>query len=169
MNSFDVAVLLAVVLLAALGFRAGLMRSLADIFGYLIAAPIAVAAAHYLAPNAATGAPWGQNSLVFFGIFIVAGLLMARLLRLAIGDMLGHDIHLLDRSAGCLLGIVRALLVAMTIVLVFDQMIPAGREPTFLKDSRLRPLLSLAAQRGLRSLPPDMTKYIDQLKRERRL
>ena len=57
----------------------------------------------------------------------------------------------------------------MTIVLVFDRIIPAGRDPEFLKGSKTRPVLSLAAQRGLRSLPPEITDYIDRLKRERGL
>ena len=92
-----------------------------------------------------------------------------QLFRGIIGDVLGQDIHLWDRSAGFALGATRALLVAVLLVLVFDRIITAGRDPEFLKDSKLRPALSLAAQRGLRSLPPEIEEYIDQLKRERGL
>jgi membrane protein required for colicin V production len=172
MNSFDAAVVAVVIVLALLGFRAGLLRSLADILGFVIAAPLAVALTPYFssaAPTAAASSPWGQNSLVFFGLLLVGGILFGQLLRHTIADFAGSDIHLLDRSAGFLLGAVRALLVAITIVLIFDRIIPIGREPEFLKGSKVRPLLSLAAQRGLRSLPPEVSDYIDRLKRERGL
>ena len=172
MNAFDAAVISVVIVLALLGFRAGLLRSLADILGFVIAAPIAVALTPYFssaAPAAGAGSPWGQSSLVFFGLLLVGGVVFAQLLRHAIADFAGSDIHLLDRSAGFLLGAVRALLVAVTIVLIFDRIIPVGRDPEFLKGSKVRPVLSLAAQRGLRSLPPEVSDYIDRLKRERGL
>jgi membrane protein required for colicin V production len=148
------------------------LRSLADILGFVIAAPLAVALTPHFssaAPAAAAGPPWGQNSLVFFGLLLVGGILFAQLLRYTIADLAGSDVHLLDRSAGFLLGAVRALLVAITIVLIFDRIIPSGREPEFLNGSKVRPLLSLASQRGLRSLPPEVSNYIDRLKRERGL
>jgi membrane protein required for colicin V production len=175
MNAFDAAVISVVIVLAILGFRAGLLRSLADILGFVIAAPLAVSLTPYFssafasAAPAAASSPWGQNSLVFFGILLVGGILFAQLLRHTIADFAGSDIHLLDRAAGFILGAVRALLVAVTIVLIFDWIIPVGREPEFLKGSKVRPWLSLAAQRGLRSLPPEVSDYIDRLKRERGL
>ena len=169
MNVFDGVVLAVVLLLALLGFRAGLLRSLGDILGFVIAAPVAVALTPYFAPAAAKAAssPLGQSSLVFFGLLLVGGILFAQMMRFAIGGFAGDDIHLLDRFGGFLLGAVRALLVALTIVLVFDRIIPAGRDPDFLKGSKVRPVLSRVAQSGLKSLPPEITDYIDRLKRER--
>jgi hypothetical protein len=58
-------------------------------------------------------------------------------------------------------------LLAVLMVLIFDRIIPANRQPAFLAESRLRPILSMAGQQGLRSLPPDVTDFVDQLKRER--
>ena len=58
-------------------------------------------------------------------------------------------------------------LLAVVLVLVFDRIIPPGREPAFLKGSQWRPVLSQAGQQGLRALPPDIEAYIDRLKRER--
>ena len=92
MNTFDAAVISVVVVLAFLGFRAGLLRSLADILGFVIAAPIAVALTPYFASAfssaapAAASSPWGQNSLVFFGILFVGGILFAQLLRHTLVD-----------------------------------------------------------------------------------
>jgi membrane protein required for colicin V production len=38
-----------------------------------------------------------------------------------------------------------------------------------LTGSRLRPILSIAGHMGLNSLPPDITAYIDQLKKDRQM
>lgn len=173
MNPFDAAVLAVVVVLAILGFRAGLLRSLADILGFVIAAPLAVALTPYFSSvagsAAVTGSPLGNSSLVFFGLFLIGGLVLAQLIRHMVAGLVGDDIHLFDRFAGLLLGAARALLVAITIVLIFDHIIPSSRDPEFLKGSKVRPWLSVVAQRGLRSLPPETTIYIDRLKRERGL
>jgi membrane protein required for colicin V production len=48
-------------------------------------------------------------------------------------------------------------------------LIPAGQQPAFLTGSQLRPMLSAAGQRGFKSLPPEVTAYIDQLKRTHRI
>jgi membrane protein required for colicin V production len=64
---------------------------------------------------------------------------------------------------------VRIGLLAVTMVLIFDRIIPPDRQPAFLAGSRLRPILLMAGQRGLKSLPPDVTAYIDQLKKARRI
>jgi membrane protein required for colicin V production len=174
MNHFDAAILIVVLTLAVLGFRAGLLRSLADILGFIVAAPLAVALTPYFSSAAAgrtvvTSSPFGTSSLMFFGLFLIGGFLLAQLMRQMVAGLAGDDIHLFDRCAGFVLGAARALLVAVTVVLIFDRIIPSGRDPEFLKGSKARPLLSLAAQRGLKSLPPETAEYIDRLKRDRGL
>ena len=64
---------------------------------------------------------------------------------------------------------VPVLFLALMLVVVFDRVIPPGREPAFLKGSQWRPVLSSAAERGLQRLPPEVEAYIDRLKRHRRL
>jgi membrane protein required for colicin V production len=54
-------------------------------------------------------------------------------------------------------------------VLIFDQLVPPDRQPAYLTGSQLRPLLSVAGQKGFRSLPPDAVAYIDRLKKDRRI
>jgi membrane protein required for colicin V production len=51
-------------------------------------------------------------------------------------------------------------------VLEFDtgSIIPPDRQPAFLSGSQLKPILLLAGQQGLKSLPPDVTAFIDQLR-----
>jgi membrane protein required for colicin V production len=97
----------------------------------------------------------------------VAGIALGALLRFAVSEMVSPRISIPDRVAGALLGAVRIGLLAVVLVLVFDRIIPPGREPAFLQGSQWRPVLSKAAQQGLRSLPPDVAVYIDRLKRER--
>ena len=154
MNGFDAAIYIGLVIALVTGFNAGLLRSAVTILAYLIAMPIAVWAMSLVSTliDSQSGAsPWAQNSLLFFAIFLICGM--------ALGD----------RLAGAALGAVRVGLVAVTLVLVFDQLVPASRQPAWLTGSQLRPLLSVAGQRGFRSLPPDVAAYIDRLKKDRQI
>jgi membrane protein required for colicin V production len=171
MNSFDAVVYFVALVAVISGFNAGLLRSIATIMGYLAAMPIAVAATPYLSGILADkfAAPAAQNPLLFFVVFLVVGIALGALLRAAISETVGARVSLPDRLAGSMLGAVRIVLVAVTMVLIFDRIIPADRQPAFLAGSQLRPILLIAGRQGLKSLPPDVTAYIDQLKRERRI
>jgi membrane protein required for colicin V production len=107
--------------------------------------------------------------LLFFAIFLVSGIVLGSLLRMAINDVMGHEIGIGDRLGGALLGAIRVGLIAVTLVLIFDQLVPADRQPAYMTGSQLRPLLSLAGQKGVKSLPPDVTATIEQWKRAHRL
>jgi membrane protein required for colicin V production len=169
MNLFDIAIYAFLFLAVVMGFNAGLLRSLATIFGYLAAAPLAVTAAPYFTPFLIDKfrLPPTQTWVAFAGIFLAIGFVISALLRHAISEIVGSQISIPDRMAGALLGAVRIGLLAVLMVVIFDRIIPADREPAFLKGSQWRPVLSRAGQAGLKSLPPDITNYIDKLKRER--
>jgi membrane protein required for colicin V production len=171
MNLFDAAIYVVTIVAVVTGFNSGLLRSIATILGYVCAMPMAVAMTSYVAPMVAgkSDAPWTQHSLFFFGIFLVMGIVMGGLLRIAVSETVGPSVSLPDRLAGSVLGAVRVFLVAVTLVLIFDRLIPADRQPAYLVGSQLRPLLSVAGQAGLKSLPPETTAFIDQWKRERRM
>ncbi len=168
-NVFDAAVLLVTLVAIVIGFNSGVLRSLATIFGYIVAAPVAVIATpplskmfyetFHLPPNQ----PWVE----FFAIFLVAGVLFSAMCRRAVNELAGPNVSIPDRMAGAMLGALRVALLAVLIVLVFDRIIPAGRDPAFLAGSKLRPVLSQAGRQGLRTLPPEVAAYIDRLKRER--
>jgi len=168
-NPFDAAVYLCLFVAVVMGFSSGLLRSLPTIFGYVAAPPIAVAAGHYLTPMLISQLklPASQAWLGLAGSFLVIGFVLGALLRLAISEMVGPTISIPDRLAGAILGAVRIGLLAVLIVVIFDRVIPAGREPAFLIGSQWRPVLSQAGQAGLKSLPPDIVNYIDRLKRAR--
>jgi membrane protein required for colicin V production len=171
MNSFDAVVYALLIVAIVTGFHAGFLRSVATILGYVIAMPIAVKGTPLLSPALASPAtaPWPEWSLAFFGTFLFAGILFGALLRTGVSALVGPNASLPDRLLGALFGAIRIGLIAVTVVLVFDRIIPADREPAFLRESQLRPVLSAAGQHGLKSLPPDVTAFLDQLKKERRL
>src|ERR1700676_5374545 len=123
MNSFDTVVYVALMIAVVSGFNAGLLRSVATIVGYLAAMPVAVTAMPYVsrALNNKLDPSIAGNPTLFFGIFLVAG---------------------------SVLGVVRIVLVAVTMVLIFDRIIPPDRQPAFLAGSRLKPILLTAGQQG---------------------
>jgi len=164
MNSFDAAVCGAMLAAVIMGFNAGLLRSAVTILAYLIAMPIAVWATSLVTYNAG-GLALTQNPLPFFGTFLVAGIVLGKLMRMMIDDAIGTETGIADRLSGAALGAVRVGLVAVSIVVIFDQIVPADRQPSYLVGSRLRPIFSAAGQMGLKSLPADLTAYVGRLKK----
>jgi membrane protein required for colicin V production len=170
MNSFDIVVYLGLLIAVIVGFNTGLLRCAVTILAYLFAMPIAVWAMSIVPQtDTSTDSPLAQNWMLFFIAFLLIGMVVGRFARMAVDDAIGLDTGIGDRLGGAALGAVRVVLVATTLVLVFDQLVPADRQPGFLKGSQLRPLFSAAGQRGFRSLPPEATAAIDRLKQERRI
>jgi membrane protein required for colicin V production len=171
MNSFDAVVYAGLAIAVVTGFKAGLLRSAVTILAYLIAMPIAVWVMSLVSSggDGKPGSPWTQNSLLFFGIFLVAGMVLGKLMRMALDETIGSEAGIGDRLGGAALGAVRVGLVAVTLVLIFDQLVPSDRQPAFLTGSQLRPLLSEAGQMGFKSLPPDIAAYVDRIKKDRRI
>jgi membrane protein required for colicin V production len=167
MNSFDAAVFLIAAVAVVMGYRSGLLRSVATIIGYLCAMPLAIVMAPRLWQALGGQMSQVQYWLLLFGIFVVTGMLLSALLRLGVSGLVGPDVSLPDRLAGSALGAARIGLLAVLMVLIFDRIVPGNRQPPFLADSKLRPILSVAGKSGLRTLPPDVVVYIDRLKRER--
>ena len=170
MNSFDIAVYLGLIIATFPGFNTGLLRSALTIVAYVVAMPITVWVMSYVPPLTENyNSPLMQNSGFFLGAFLVIGMVLGKLARIPIDEAIGTDIGLVDRLGGAALGAVRVGLVATSIVLVFDRIIPSYRQPAFLQDSQLRPIFSAAGQRGFRALPPELTATIDRLKHEQRI
>lgn len=169
-NAFDLAVYAGLVIALVSGFSTGLVRSAVTILAYLIAMPIAVWVMSFVpAAGGVTGAPLMQNWGFFLGAFLIIGMALGKLARITVDEAIGSEAGIADRLGGAALGALRVALVATSVVLVFDQLIPPDRQPAFLQGSQLRPLFSAAGQRGFRSLPPELAATIDRLKRERRI
>jgi membrane protein required for colicin V production len=170
MNTFDIAVFVGLAIAVGTGFSTGLIRSAITILAYIVAMPITVWAMSFMPPlTENTNSPLMQNAGFFLGAFLVIGMVIGKLARIPVDEAIGTDIGLVDRFGGAALGAVRVGLVATSVVLVFDQLIPSYRQPAFLQDSQLRPIFSAAAQKGVRALPPELTATIDRLKRERHI
>jgi membrane protein required for colicin V production len=171
MNSFDAVVYIGLIVAAVTGFNAGLLRSAVTILAYLLAMPITVWATSLISPriDSDSSSALPNHSLLFFGIFLVAGMVLGKMMRMAVDETVGPDSGIGDRLAGAALGVARIGLVAIMLVLVFDRLLPPDRQPAFLNGSRLRPLLSAVGQKGFSSLPPDLAATIDRLKKDRRI
>ena len=117
MNSFDAVVYLGLVVAVVTGFNAGLLRSAVTILAYLIAMPIALWIMSLISPqiDGKLASPWAQNSLLFFGIFLIAGMVLGKLMRMALDETIGSEAGIGDRLAGAALGAVRVGLVAITL------------------------------------------------------
>ena len=171
MNSFDIAVYLGLIIAVVTGFNTGLLRSALTILAYLFAMPIALWVMSVISPrlDAGSTSPLSQSWPLFFGIFLVSGMALGKLARMALDEAIGNEAGVADRLGGAALGAVRVGLVATTFVPIFDQLLPANRQPAFLNGSQLRPMFSAAGQMGFRSLPPDVAATIDRLRKERHI
>src|SRR4051812_28215671 len=129
MNSFDAAFFVALLIAVVTGFNAGLLRSAITILAYLVAMPIAVWAMSIVSPggDGEPGVPWLQNSGLFLALFLVAGILLGKAMRMALDEIVGSHAGIGDSLAGAALGAVRVGLVAVTLVLIFDQLVPSDR------------------------------------------
>ena len=170
MNGFDLAVYAGLLIAVVSGFSTGLVRSGVTILAYIVAMPIAVWVMSFVPPlTENANSPLMQNAGFFLGAFLVIGMVLGKLARIPVDEAIGTDIGLVDRFGGAALGAVRVGLVATSVVLVFDRLIPSYRQPAFLQDSQLRPFFSAMGQKGVRALPPELTATIERLKRERHI
>jgi membrane protein required for colicin V production len=171
MNSFDAVVYLGLAIAVVTGFNTGLLRSAITIVAYLAAMPIAIGLVPLLSPQVGDklALPFAQNPLLFFGAFLVIGMVLGKVLRMALDDAIGPQAGMADRLGGAALGAVRVGLIATTLVLIFDRLLPTNQQPTFMAGSRLRPLLSAAGQLGIKSLPPDVVAAIGRLRKDRHI
>ncbi|SDO63500.1 CvpA family protein [Afipia sp. GAS231] len=171
MNSFDAVVCVGLVFAVVTGFNTGLVRSAVTIVAYLFAAPIAMGVMSAVSPPA-SGNPTSvlaQNGFVFFGIFLLAGMAFGKLARTLVDEATGSQSGIVDRLCGAVLGAGRVGLIAVTVVLVVDQLLPPQLQPPWLTGSHLRPWLSAAGQQGVKSLPPDVAATLDRLKRNQQI
>ena len=88
MNNFDAIVCVGLVFAVIAGFNTGLVRSAVTILAYLVAAPIAMWAMSALSQPASgnLASVLTQNGLVFFGIFLFAGMALGKLARVAVDE-----------------------------------------------------------------------------------
>jgi membrane protein required for colicin V production len=173
MNPFDLAVLGLAFIALVTGFSSGLLRSLATILAYGIAAPVALAVAPSVSAwlNTQRFLPADQMQLLIsvtpFLTLVIVAMILGALMRGAVSGVTSGHMVLADRMLGAVLGVLRIGLVAVVFILILDRMVPAGQEPEWLKSSQLRPYLAAAGALGLRALPPQALDYVERFRRER--
>jgi membrane protein required for colicin V production len=174
MNPFDAALLGITLVAVVTGFSAGLLRGLATILAYVIAAPVALAVSPvvtaFLTERALlpTGSIPNAASYVPIVVLLVIAIVLGGLMRGAVGGAAGR-MGLIDRMLGAVFGALRIGFLAVLLVMIFERIIPPGSEPDWFKQSQIRPYLSAAGAQGLRALPPQIADTIDRFKRERGL
>jgi membrane protein required for colicin V production len=91
MNNFDAVVYIGLVIAMVTGFNTGLVRSAVTILAYLVAVPIAMWAMSALSPpaNGKLVSAFAQNGLVFFGVFLFAGMALGKLARVMVDEATG--------------------------------------------------------------------------------
>jgi membrane protein required for colicin V production len=165
MNKFDLAVFIGLLVALFSGFSTGLVRSAITILAYVVAMPVAIWIMSYVPPlDGGYSSPLGHNLGFFVGAFLLIGMVLGKFARIMVNEAIGDDPGMADRLGGAALGALRVGLIATSVVLVFDRIIPVGREPSFLEGSQLRPLFSEVGKRGFRSLPREAAAAIDRLR-----
>ena len=81
MNSFDAVVYLGLIIAVVIGFNTGLLRSAIAILAYIAAMPIAMGLVPLVSPqlDGQHALPFAQNSPLFFGAFLVIGMVLGKL------------------------------------------------------------------------------------------
>ena len=136
MNPFDAVIYIGLVIAMITGFNTGLVRSAVT----MVAVPIAMWAMSALSPpaNGKLVSAFAQNGLVFFGVFLFAGIALGKLARVMVDDATGSHAGPVDRLCGAMLGAARIGLIAVTIVAVFDRLVPTSLQPQWLAGTFMR-------------------------------
>ena len=168
MNSFDAVVYLGLIIAVVIGFNTGLLRSAIAILAYLAAMPIAMGLMPLVSPqlDGQHALPFAQNSLLFFGAFLVIGMVLGKLACLALDDIIGPQAGIGDRLGGAALGAVRVGLIAITVVLIFDQLVPANL-PAGIHDRLAVAACALGRRANGRQVPSAGSRGCDRPPEER--
>src|ERR1700752_1983244 len=162
-------ILLGVMLISGLlAMIRGFMREILSITAWGAAAVATVLLYPRLLPIAkanissdivATGAVIG-------GVFLIT-LLIVSIITVRISDMiLDSRIGALDRTLGFLFGLGRGLIIVVVAFLFFAWLVPAGKQPEWVRDAKSRVVLQSTGQWLISMLPDDPEKTI--LKRLKR-
>src|SRR5437879_13473275 len=90
MNSFDAVVYLGLIIAVVIGFNTGLLRSAIAILAYIAAMPIAMGLVPLVSPqlDGQHALPFAQNSPLFFGAFMVIGIVLGKLACVGLDDII---------------------------------------------------------------------------------
>ena len=101
--------------------------------------------------------------IVFFIALIVVSIVTVR-----ISDMiLDSKVGALDRSLGFLFGAARGLLLCAVAFIFFNWLVPEKTQPEWVKNAKMRPLLSVTGDQIMALLPDDPESILAKLKKSK--
>ena len=101
--------------------------------------------------------------IVFFVALIVVSIVTVR-----ISDMiLDSKVGALDRSLGFLFGAARGLLLCAVAFIFFNWLVPEKTQPEWVKNAKMRPLLSATGDQIMALLPDDPESILAKLKKSK--
>ncbi len=155
--------LLAVVLVSALlAMLRGFTREVLAIAAWIAAAAAAVYFYPYLLPYMKpylNKEPWASIASAT-AIFFVA-LILVTIITVNLSDaVLDSKVGALDRSLGFLFGAARGFLLCVVAFLFFTMLDPADKQPEWVKNARMRPLLQNVGDDMQAMLPHDLLNKI---------
>src|SRR5437660_12608790 len=113
MNTFDLAVMIGLLVAVFSGFSTGLVRSTVTVVAYLFAMPIAVWVMSYVPPlDDRYASPLGHNVGFFLGAFLLIGMALGKFARMLVDEAIGDEPGIADRLGGAAVGALRVGLVA---------------------------------------------------------
>lgn len=148
MTAFDVAALLVVLVSALVGFSRGAVKELVTLFAFTLAALAAVFLLPMTGPLAArlVHPPWAGKAsavlVVFVATYVALRVIGAWLTQRLHAAKLGH----LDRGAGAVFGVLRAMVLLGAFFLVFTKVTPPDLAPKWIAGGVTWPLARVSAR-----------------------
>jgi membrane protein required for colicin V production len=102
-------------------------------------------------------------ALVFFVTLIIVSLITIRLSDAILDSKVGA----LDRSLGFVFGAVRGLLLCVVAFIFFNWLVPDQKQPEWVRNARMRPLLQTSGDQLMALLPDDPDGILNRLKAAR--
>ena len=113
--------------------------------------------------------PWtlvqGVLAPVQFAVFLVS-LIIVSIVTVKISDfILDSKIGALDRSLGFVFGMARGLLICVIGYAFFAWLVPPDKQPTWVRESKAKPLLESSGESLMAMLPQDLDTQLNRLRR----
>jgi membrane protein required for colicin V production len=102
------------------------------------------------------------------GIVFFVALIIVSIVTVRISDMiLDSKVGALDRSLGFLFGAARGLLLCAVAFIFFNWLVPEKTQPEWVKNAKMRPLLSVTGDQIMALLPDDPESILAKLKKSK--
>jgi membrane protein required for colicin V production len=111
--------------------------------------------------------PFVADAVLIAGVFLVVLLLVSVVTARVSDAILDSKIGPIDRSFGFVFGLGRGLLIVVIAFLFFNWLVPAERTPSWIAQSRAKPILEASGRWILAQLPEDPEAALQRLRRPR--